>query len=181
MAGPQHLGGVERHRADHQPANDGANETPSDHGAERSFDQRRHPHRADADRRGDEAEPDQRAIVEKGQRGDGGRGDVVRRANDRLGGERRGKGRGEDGNRVGERISADNELESVKGARQRSAERRRDRAARSAPDQHAEILPAQARSRSQVGGDARPDLRIASLEPDGRASAIRDHRLRRHE
>ena len=87
---------------------------------------------------------------------------------------------GEDGNRVGERIGADDELESVKSAGQRRAERRRDRAARPAADQHAQILPAQARSHSQIRGDARPDLRIAGLEPDRGAAAVRDHGLRRH-
>ena len=181
VAGPQHLRGVERHRADHQPADDRANETPADHGVERPFDQRRHPHRADADRRRDQAEPDQRAIVEERQRRDGGRGNVVRRADDRLGGERGGERRGEDGNRVGERIGADDELERVEGAGQRRAERRRDRASRPAPDQHPEILPAQARSHAQVRGEAGSDLRIARLETDRCAAAVRDHGLRRHE
>ena len=64
MARPQHLGGVERHRADHQPANNRANETPRDCPAERPFDHRRDPHCADADRRRDQAKPDQRAKVD---------------------------------------------------------------------------------------------------------------------
>ena len=181
MPRPQHLGGIERHRTDHQPANNGPNETPPDHGAERPFDQRRHPHRADADRRRDEAEPDQRAIVDERQRSDGGRGNVVRRANDRLGGKRRCEGRGEDGNRVGERIGADDELESVERPGQGRPERRRDRASCPAPDQHTEVLPAQARSHSQVRGDAGPDLRVARLKSDGSAAAVRDHGLHRHE
>ena len=37
---------------------------------EGAFDQRRRPHRADPDRRRDEAEPDQRAVVDEGQRAD---------------------------------------------------------------------------------------------------------------
>ena len=63
VARPQNLRGVERHRADHQPADDGANEAPGDRRPERPFDQRRHPHRADPDRRRDQAEHDQRAVV----------------------------------------------------------------------------------------------------------------------
>ena len=181
VARPQHLRGVERHRADDQPADRGANETPRDRGAESPLDERRHAHRADADRRSDEAKHDQRAVMRKGQRGDDGRADFVRRADDGLGGERRGEGRGEYRNRVGERIGADDELERVKGAGQGRAERRRDRPSGAAADQHPEVLPAQARSHAQVRGDARADLRIAGLEPDRRAAAVRDQRLRSHE
>ena len=107
MPRPEHLRGVESHRADHEAADNGANETPRDCPAERPFDQRRYPHRANADRRRDQTKPDQSAKVDERQRSDRGHRDVVRRADDRLRGERRSKGGGEDRNRVGERISAD--------------------------------------------------------------------------
>ena len=63
MARPQNLRRIERHRADHRPADNGAKEPPGNGRLERPFDQRRRPHRAHPDRRGDKAEPDQRAVV----------------------------------------------------------------------------------------------------------------------
>ena len=164
VAGPQHLRRIERHRAEHEAAGDGTREAPWNGRVKRPFDQRGRAHGANAQRRRDEAEPDQRAVVDEIQRRHLGCADDVGRADDCLGGQRRRESGGEDGADIGERIGADDELESVEGARQRSAESRRDRASRSAPDKHAQILPAQMHVESQLRGEAGADLRVARLE-----------------
>ena len=143
MPRPQDLGGVEGHGAEQCAARHRPQDARGDDGAKGALDQRRRPHRPDADRGRNEAEPDQDPVVKKVEDRRVGRLDDVRRADDRLGDQHRRQRCGEDRHGVGESIGADDELERVKGAGQRRAERRGDRAARPAADQHAQILPAQ--------------------------------------
>ena len=177
MAGSQHLRRIERHRAKHQPAGHRTQEAPGNRGAKRPFDQRGRAHRADADRRRDEAEPDQRAVVDEVQGLRLGRADDVGRADDGLRGQSGHERGGEDGPDVGKRIGADDELESVEGSCQRRAERRCDRPAGPAADEHAQILPAQVEIHSHARGDAGADLRVARLKADRGAATVGHDRL----
>ncbi len=107
--------------------------------------------------------------------------DHIGRADDRLGGERGHERGGEHRPGDGERIRADDQLESVEGAGQRRAEGRRDRAAGAAAHQHAQILAAQPPADAEPRGEAAADLGVAGLEADRRAATVRQHRLRRDE
>ena len=173
MSGAEHLGRVERHGAEHHSADDGAKYPRGYEGAEGALDQRGRAHRAHAERRRHQPEPDQSHIVNRIQRRDLRRADHIGRPDDGFGGQHRDQRRGEDRHDIGERIGADDELEGVEGAGQRRAERRRDGAAGAAADQHAQILPAQMRHHAETGGDAGADLGVASLEPDRGAGSVR--------
>ena len=67
VARAQDLRRVEGHRAEQHAARDRPQNARGDGGAKGALDERRRPHGADADRGRDEAEPDQRAVVNEVQ------------------------------------------------------------------------------------------------------------------
>ncbi len=67
VARAQHLRRIERHRAEHEAADDRPQDARGDGGAEPAFDEPRCAHRGHAERRRDEAEPDQGAVVDEGE------------------------------------------------------------------------------------------------------------------
>ena len=77
------------------------------------------------------------------------------------------------------RIAADDQLEAVKGAGERRAERAGNAGGGAAADQDAQVAAAQPERIADARGDAAGELRIAGLETDRSADPARPHRLRR--
>ena len=77
------------------------------------------------------------------------------------------------------RIAADDQLEAVKGAGERRAERAGNAGGGAATDQDAQVAAAQPERIADARGKAARELRVAGLETDRGADAARPHRLRR--
>ena len=77
------------------------------------------------------------------------------------------------------RIAADDELEAVKGAGQRRAERAGDTGGGAATHQNSQVAAAQAKGIADARSDAACKLGVAGFEPDRGADAAGPNRLRR--
>ena len=91
--------------------------------------------------------------------------------------EHAGDRRRHDGGEPERRVGADDQLESVEGAGERCPEGGADRRAGAGADDGAHVGAAEVEGAAEPGGEARSELRIAGLEPDRGAEAVRDQGL----
>ncbi len=181
MAGREHLRADQGEQPHGQAAD--ARPQPGRHAAaaEQRLGQGDAAHDQDADQRTEHAEQDDGEIVDRLEPSGDQHLESGRAAVQRLD-HRDADDRGDhDGGQGAERVGADHQLEGVERAGQRGVERPRDRAGRAAPDQHAKIVPPHPEAAAEARGDGRADLRVARLQPDRGAEAVRHHRLQHHD
>ena len=114
-----------------------------------------------------------------GDRGDLGRDDAELHRGEAAGDVIAEQCRDPDRREVRHRVVSDHQLEAVKRAGERRAERPGDAAGGAAADQHAQIGAAQAERTADPRGDAARELGVAGLHADRGADAARPHGLER--
>ena len=176
MAGREHLGGDLRQKTKHDAAKRRAQPDRNPGLAHRLLDERHEPHDEDAGAGANDAEEQHERVVAEihGRHRDRHHeGGLPQSARD----QRAHEGRNRDGRERRDRVKADDQLEGISRGRERCVEGGRDRARGPATDEGAQVIAAQPEELAEARGDARADLGIAGLEPDGGTKAVRDHVL----
>ena len=179
VAGREHVRRDQRHGAEPDAADRRLQPSRDAAAAERVLGQRHAAHDGDTKPCAGQGEQQQQGDAAAGQRRR--RGDVADKGlahADRAGHQHAGDRRRHHGREAKRRVAADDDLEAVEGAGQRGAERGGDGAGGARADHHAKVGTAQVEGAAERGGETRPKLGVAGLEPDRGAEAVGAQRLR---